>query len=262
MEQPPNFVAYVYPGWHSTPYRPGVNEWDLLSRFEPAFDGHPHPPAPLFGCYDDSVSDTARDQIALASRAGITGFIYFTYFSEASFVMNSPLQRAIEESPHIHPAFYVSASWCVRLPHRLFPVTSEDRYAIAHTDQPEKADFLDRPIEDTTLDNISELFEGSTVWRTLQIALDIGTPHTQTARARQGALSLEELTSIITVVKIVQSGHLTLHSIRSVMAIRQLSRLSLEQIAALLTTLASWYACGSTTVIALEQWLRKHLSRY
>jgi hypothetical protein len=260
MEPPPKFVAYVYPGWHVTPYRPGVDEWSLLSRFKSAFDGHLPPPTPLFGRYDDSVSQTARMQIALASKAGIKGFIYFTYFNEESFVMDLPLEKAIEASPYVDPGFFVSASWCVRLPHRIFPVTSEETCAIAHTDQLKETDFLDLPIENTTLDDIPLLFQGSAAWKKLEIPLSIGKPRTKKDRTTGPSLSLENLTAIINIIKLAQRERLTLRSVRSVMDIWELRRLSLEQICELLAALASWYVCGSTTVIELEHWMRDKLS--
>jgi hypothetical protein len=260
MELPPQFIAYVYPGWHATPYRPGVDEWTLLSRFEPSFDGHIRPATPLFGHYDDSVSETARLQIALASRAGIKGFIYFAYFDEESFVMNSPLERAIDSGPHVDPTFRVSASWCVRLPHRLFPVTSEEAYAVGNTDQCGKTDFLDLPIENTTLENIHHLFQGSNAWKKIKIPLGIGKTHTTKQWPEQASLSLENLAAVIDIIKLVQSDQLTLHSVRSVMDIWELRNLSLEEICEFLGSLAGWYVYGSTTVIQLECWVRDKLS--
>src|SRR6476620_12668401 len=74
------FVAYVYPGWHSSAYRPAVDEWDLLDTFHPCFAGHQPPARPLAGRYDDSTPEVSAAHEREALEAGIEAFTYFTYY--------------------------------------------------------------------------------------------------------------------------------------------------------------------------------------
>jgi hypothetical protein len=117
----PFFVAYVYPGWHHSQYRPLTNEWTLLDRFEAYFDGHKPMPRPLNGPYDDSQRDVVEQHIDLASDAGISAFSYFLYPSDDNFLLSAPLFNALDVAAH-RDSFAVAATWCLRLPLVHFPI--------------------------------------------------------------------------------------------------------------------------------------------
>jgi hypothetical protein len=117
----PCFVAYAYPGWHRSPSRPGVDEWSLLDRFQPYFEGHLPPPRPLHGPYDDSLPETARRHVDLARRHGISAFSYFLYSRGGRLLLSSPLYQALRAASAC-PDFAVAATWCVRLPISEFPI--------------------------------------------------------------------------------------------------------------------------------------------
>lgn len=119
-------IAYVYPGWHPSPFRPGVNEWTLLNRFKPYFEGHLPPPRPASGAYDDSSRDAVAWQLDTASSFSIQGFTYFLYFGLAGYVLDRPLWNAIEIS-RANPKVQISATWCMRLPHDAFPIRPRSR---------------------------------------------------------------------------------------------------------------------------------------
>ena len=120
----PLYVAYVYPGWHRDAFRPDIDEWHLLDRFQPYFDGHQPPARPLDGPYDDSTGQTARRQLGQAAAAGIGAFSYFMYFSDGDFLMHRPLCVALGEA-HGQPV-RIATTWCIRLPHRSLPVAASD----------------------------------------------------------------------------------------------------------------------------------------
>src|SRR6476469_3880473 len=94
----PFFVAFAYPGWHPSPYRPGIVEWDLLASFRPYFEGHLAPPMPAQGQYNDADPETAREHGRMASEAGIRAFMYFLYYGKDGFVMGDPMKLTLEAS--------------------------------------------------------------------------------------------------------------------------------------------------------------------
>jgi hypothetical protein len=153
----PRFVAYVYPGWHADPYRPGVDEWDLLARFRPYFDGHQPPALPVDGPYDDTDPATALRQIAEASEAGIEAFTYFLYWGSGGFVMDRPMEIARDTAARAGAGFTIAGTWCVRLPHDRFPVVVGDAL-----EPPGEVDLAalpaeDRPIHQLTIRDFEEI---------------------------------------------------------------------------------------------------------
>jgi Glycosyltransferase WbsX len=124
MTTSPSFVAYVYPGWHRSAYRPNVDEWQLLARFIPYFDGHQAPPRPLDGdCYDDSKAATVLGQIELARSFGIDTFSYFLYYTPNEFILSAPVYAAFSLASKVSP-FAIGLTWCFRLPHAAFPIAT------------------------------------------------------------------------------------------------------------------------------------------
>lgn len=122
----PIFVAYVYPGWHPSPYRPTVDEWELLENFAPYFEGHQPPPQPRDGRYDDSLPETASQHIRQAQAFGLSAFTYFLYFDPPRFVLSEPIDAAFSVVSHAGE-FMLSLTWCIRLPHATFPITREEK---------------------------------------------------------------------------------------------------------------------------------------
>lgn len=181
MPSPPTFVAYVYPGWHRSRYRPTVDEWQLLDKFAPYFNGHLAPPRPKDGeCYDDSEAQTALAQIELAKSFGIDAFTYFLYYQPNELILSAPLYTAFSLGSKVSP-FSIGLTWCLRLPHAQFPIparaslrdaplfrggrpvlrntSSGGRSAISRKDEVSLADLrlssLQRLVGDEVLDHIS-----------------------------------------------------------------------------------------------------------
>lgn len=121
----PTFIAYVYGGWHRSPWRDNFSEWDLFENFRPYFPGHPEPFRPLKGMYDDSDPETASYQVKVASTYGISAFSYFLYRDRDGFVMDTPIRHAFSVAPEISPDFRVCLSWCLRLPHQRLPIPAD-----------------------------------------------------------------------------------------------------------------------------------------
>jgi hypothetical protein len=151
-------VAYVYPGWHPDPYRPGVDEWDLLNGFRAYFAGHERPPAPQAGPYDDRDPAVVGRQVDLARAAGIEAFTFFAYYRPGQgFVMAEPLDAALRAAAG-RGDFGVAATWCIRLPHDRFPVPPRDQMEVPVEPVPDPERALDdTPIELLTLRDLDQL---------------------------------------------------------------------------------------------------------
>jgi hypothetical protein len=131
----PELAAYVYPGWHRSPYRPGIDEWSLLDDFRPYFDGHAPPPRPSGGRYDDTLPETARRHVGLALEHGIERFTYFLYFRAGGFVMDEPVRAAFHEAG-TGTAMRLALTLCLRLPHQVLPLpTSYGHWRFAATNK-------------------------------------------------------------------------------------------------------------------------------
>ena len=153
----PQFIAYVYPGWHADPYRPDVDEWAILDRFQPYFDGHQRPAEPVGGRYDDTDPALAARQIEQARAAGITSFTYFLYWGAQGFVMDRPMELARDvASPVGH---MVGGTWCVRLPHDRFPVVAGDALPPPLVAGPTAAAIEDRRIDELTIGDFERLID-------------------------------------------------------------------------------------------------------
>jgi hypothetical protein len=180
---PPRYVAYVYPGWHLDPYRPGVDEWTLLGTFRPYFAGHLPLPRPLSERYDDTDPGTVASQIDLALSMGIEAFTFFMYFGSTGFVMDAPMQRAFEASSASNAAFSIGGTLCVRLPHDRFPVPARDELDLPPplVRVPPKS-LEGTPIELLTLRDLETLMgDGATDW--MEIALGRSSPRRARTRA-------------------------------------------------------------------------------
>jgi hypothetical protein len=176
----PLFVAYVYPGWHADPYRPGIDEWELLRSFRPYFPGHERPAMPLDGPYDDSDPATANRQIAEAEEAGIQAFTYFLYWGPNGFVMNRPMEVARDVA--MSSAFSICGTWCVRLPYDRFPVVAGDALEQALDLGIHTLPVEDRPIHQLTIRDFEELIpEWDDAWLEIPLTPQVRRP-TQTGR--------------------------------------------------------------------------------
>jgi hypothetical protein len=166
---PPQFVAYVYPGWHHSAFRPSTDEWDLLETFRPYFEGHLPPPQPVGGAYDDADPATTRRQLDLAAAAGVDAFLYFMYYGPAGFVLSAPMDSAVASSA-ARPDVDIAGAWCVRLPHDRFPVP--DRAALeAPRAAAERGETLaTTPVELLTMRDLTDLVgPDDQIWSTVHV---------------------------------------------------------------------------------------------
>ena len=94
----PKVLAYYFPDWHtddrnSAWFGPDWTEWKLVDAARPRFDGHRQPRVPLDGLFDEATPESAEDQIGLARRYGVDGFLVdFYWYDDGPY-----LARALDE---------------------------------------------------------------------------------------------------------------------------------------------------------------------
>ncbi len=118
-------AAYVYPGWHPCPERdrglpPGWSEWELVLGAKPHFPGHEQPRVPLGGPYDDSLPETASEQVRLARSHGVDLFVYGFFWSRGKRVFENALDQGFLGAGSRDFPFAVM--WANRMPRKVLPV--------------------------------------------------------------------------------------------------------------------------------------------
>jgi hypothetical protein len=94
----PTVLAYYFPNWHRDErneqwFGEGFTEWDLLREARPRFDGHRQPRIPVAGEQDESDPAVFAQQIELATRHGVDGFLFdFYWYDDGPY-----LARALDE---------------------------------------------------------------------------------------------------------------------------------------------------------------------
>lgn len=92
----PTILAYYFPSWHQDPrnaewFGDGWTEWKLLADAKPRFDGHRQPRIPVSGEIDESDPAVFDEQIDIATRHGVDGFIFDFYWYDDGPYLNAAL---------------------------------------------------------------------------------------------------------------------------------------------------------------------------
>lgn len=95
----PLVLALYLPQFHPVPendawWGKGFTEWTNVVKAQPLFEGHhqPHLPADL-GFYDLRLPEVREQQAAMASAAGLDGFVYYHYWFGGRRVLDRPFDE-------------------------------------------------------------------------------------------------------------------------------------------------------------------------
>jgi hypothetical protein len=118
--------AYYYPGFYQDDYRITGTEWNVLKKALPRNKDHYQPRVPVNGYYDQADLQTCKEQIQLAQKYGINGFMicYYWDFESSKPIMNKPLDCLMDAL--IGTNFKFNLMWVLRLPHKELPIKNGD----------------------------------------------------------------------------------------------------------------------------------------
>lgn len=98
----PQLIAFYFPQFHAIPendewWGKGFNDWDLVRKATPNFDGHNQPRVPIDKTYYNPCDrDTLKKQIEMAKKFGIGGFMFYHYWFDGKLLLEKPLESFLE----------------------------------------------------------------------------------------------------------------------------------------------------------------------
>lgn len=112
-------IAFYLPQFHRVAendlhWGKGFTEWTNLTRAQPLFMGHVQPRLPGdLGFYDLSITDNIREQITIASRAGLSAFCFYYYRFARKTILDLPLKKfaALEDQRLGFCICWANESW-------------------------------------------------------------------------------------------------------------------------------------------------------
>lgn len=97
-----DILALYLPQFHQIPendawWGEGFTEWDSVRRAKPLFPGHMQPMRPLNNNYYDLTDPSVLvEQSTMAQDYGISGFVFFHYWSSGKLLLEKPVELWLE----------------------------------------------------------------------------------------------------------------------------------------------------------------------
>lgn len=140
-------LAYYLPQYHRVAendawWGEGFTDWTNLGRATPRFAGHLQPRIPRdLGYYSLDDPATLRRQIAMAKGAGLSGFVFYSYWFNGRPLLDKPINQLLSDPTLDFPfcAMWANENWTRRWDGRERDVliaqeyrTSDDAALVAH----------------------------------------------------------------------------------------------------------------------------------
>lgn len=102
MERKTKLIAFYFPQFHSIPendiwWGKGFQDWKLVKKCKPLYDGHNQPRIPLDHMYYNPCDyQVLEKQAKMAKEYGVYGFMFYHYYFDGKLMLEKPLETLLK----------------------------------------------------------------------------------------------------------------------------------------------------------------------